>query len=626
MVITRILVVEDEAAHAEAICRSLGIREGAECRVLRTLHDYLEQGIAWGPEIVLMDLHLPDGQATEVLQDSMDSRAFPIVIMTSYGNEQVAVETLRAGAFDYMVKSPETFRALPQMLERVLNQWQIRAKAQQSLRELEESEEKYRTLFDHAGDAILIHDLDLRMLAVNPMACDRLGYTQAELLSMSIRQLDSVEDLPLVSERVSRLMDQGFFAFETRHLCKDGSFVPMEVHSRRISWGGHPAIMSICRDLTERKRAEEEQLQLRERMNQMQKLEALGILVAGVAHNLNNVLAAIMATASTRERLAKDPKDQEAFRIIDTSCARGRDVVKSLMHFAKPTLTNQASFDLNGILSEVRMLLESTTRNHIQIVELSAREPAWVFGDAGSISNALMNLCLNALDAMPHGGRLTLRILLTEDGWIELLVEDCGEGMSPEVLSRAMEPFYTTKPVGKGTGLGLSMAHGIVKAHGGSMEIVSQKGQGTTVRWRLPRVEPPAMESPLKPDLQIRPLSILLVDDDEDVRYLMARMLKAAGHRVAVAPGGAQALEQLQAGPLPDLVILDQNMPGMDGAQTLERIRALPLPLDLPVLISSGQPDIQSWPCFRQANVAVISKPFTMDEVSAKLSTLPTKR
>jgi PAS domain S-box-containing protein len=367
---------------------------------------------------------------------------------------------------------------------------------------------------------------------------------------------------------------------------------------------------------------EEQRRKMEERLLQTQKLESLGVLVAGVAHNFNNLLAIIMGTASMQEQVVTDPAELAALQVIGTACQRGRALVQSLSHFGRPSLAHQAPFELQALLDEVRVLLASTAQKECAIAASEAGDPLWILGDASSVSTVLMNLCLNGLDAMPKGGTLTLGARALDRDWAEVRLEDTGEGMTPEVLARAAEPFFTTKPVGKGTGLGLSMSHGVVKAHGGTLELSSAPGQGTQVTLRLPRIPAPTgTEPPPAPGTSTRLSKVLLVDDDEDVRILMTRMLRKAGVAQAQAvAGGQEALEALGAGPLPDLVVLDQNMPGLDGVQTLALIRGL-YP-DLPVLISSGQPGIQEWPCFKQPNVAVISKPFTLEEVLAKLGEL----
>jgi CheY-like chemotaxis protein len=325
-----------------------------------------------------------------------------------------------------------------------------------------------------------------------------------------------------------------------------------------------------------------------------------------------------MGTASLHHQMATDPLAMNDFRIIDNACRHGRNVIKSLLQFAEPSLSSQAPLELRLVLKDARSLLENTTRNRVHIVALLSEEPLWIHGDASAVSHAVMNLCLNALDALPSGGTLTLRAGPAEPDGAEVSVQDNGAGMVPEVLAHALEPFFTTKEVGKGTGLGLSTAYGVVKAHGGTIELASEPGQGTTVRLWFPRIAAPAPGAAV-PAPALGTMSVLLVDDDEDVRFLMARMLKKAGMgQVKTVPGGEEALACLRAGERPDLVILDQNMPGMNGVQTMERIRSLDP--ELPILISSGQPDIEAWADFRQPRVSVISKPFTLEEIQARLA------
>jgi len=381
-----------------------------------------------------------------------------------------------------------------------------------------------------------------------------------------------------------------------------------------------PASSSLAPDGGVRPQTEAERERLRSQVQEAHKLESLGVLSAGVAHNINNVLAIIMGTASLREQATPEPSDRLAYQEIGRACARGRDVVKSMLHFATPILASHAPLELHTLIHEVRVLLENTTRNAIVIAAALVDEPLWIQGDAGSINHAILNLGLNALGAMPQGGTLSFRTAVLDDGRVEVVVQDTGHGMSPEVIAHALEPFYTTQEVGKGTGLGLSMTYGVVKAHGGSLEIVSRVGHGTAVHLSFPRIPAPAPSVAVpRPAPALGGMKVFLVDDDEDVRFLMTRMLTKAGVReVQVFAGGREVLARLPKEPLPDLVILDQNMPGLNGTQTLVRIRER-YPA-LPILISSGQPDIEAWADFHQPRVSVISKPFTMEEIQAKLA------
>ena len=372
-------------------------------------------------------------------------------------------------------------------------------------------------------------------------------------------------------------------------------------------------------DITALRLAEEEKAKLLTQLLQAQNLESLGTLVAGVAHNLNNVLAIAMGAVSMRQDLVTDPADREAYQTIGKVCGRGREVVKSLIRFAQPTIVTQSPIELNSLIQEVCALLESTTRKRIQILELLTEEPLWINGNSGDLNHILVNLGINSLDAMPDGGTLTFLTAILEGNWLEVTVEDSGSGMTPEVLAHALDPFFTTKDASTGAGLGLSMTYGVIKAHGGTIEIVSQPSQGTAVKLRFPSIPTPVQGGTAHepaPSLKLR--QVLLVDDEEDVRFLMTRMLKKAGvGEVETAASGEEALEKLLPGGLPDVLILDQNMPGMTGVQLMARVRdRYP---DLPILLSSGQPDIESWEILKQPKVSVISKPFTLKEIQAKL-------
>jgi len=484
------------------------------------------------------------------------------------------------------------------------------------------SEEKFSKTFNSAPILVSLTNLmDGRLIEVNDQYCEALGYTRGELignttLSLGIITPEGRSKLIDVLENATAPTNKVEFSIQT----KTGQTVPILFSGRVIEIGGQKILISMVLDITELKQADGERQLLENQLHQAQKMESLGILVSGVAHNINNVLGIIMGTASLREQRVNEPADQEAYQNIGKVCLRGREVVRSLIHFAQSTQGNQTPFDLNSLIDEVYALLESTTRNQIKIVEAFAEESLWIKGNAGEISHIFVNLGINSLDAMPDGGILTFRTSAQEGNWVEVSVEDNGTGMTPEVLSHVMEPFYTTKEVGKGTGLGLSMTYGIVKAHGGTIDISSRPGQGTAVKLRFPRIPAPTqaetIHAPVPP---IGSLKVFLVDDDEDVRFLMTRMLKQAGVRqVKSFPGGEEVIGRLLSGELPDLIILDQNMPRMNGTQTMTKIRDL-VP-KMPILISSGQPDIESWEILKQPRVGIISKPFTMEEIQAKLT------
>ncbi|HJW34845.1 MAG TPA: ATP-binding protein [Holophagaceae bacterium] len=487
--------------------------------------------------------------------------------------------------------------------------------------ELETSWARYFDLYDLAPVGYFTLSEQGLLMDINLTASDLLGRIRSNLVGQPLTRFIHPEDQDLFYRLRKRLSETGLLQVGELRLTRADAkpfWVRMEIATMKEP-EGEPRIRGVFSDISEHKTDESERKLLIERITQFQKLESLGVLAAGISHNLNNVLAAILGQATLGELRAKDEQDRGAFQVIMRACERGRDVVASLLHFARSKPSQLAPVELNAEVVEICELLEQGTCGHVVIVRRLAEEQLWLEADSGSINQAIMNLCINALDAMPQGGPLTLRTSGAEAGWILLEVEDTGEGMTPEVLARVMEPFFTTKPVGKGTGLGLSMSYGVVKAHGGALSISSQPGQGTVVRVRLPRIAAlPQPESVPSVSEALGKKKILLVDDEALIRESYVPLLELSGFEAVAVEGGAQALARLTAGEIPDLIILDMKMPGMDGLQTLARIREI-LPR-IPVLFASGQLELADGEVLRQPHVAFLQKPYTVKELQLKLA------
>jgi PAS domain S-box-containing protein len=391
----------------------------------------------------------------------------------------------------------------------------------------------------------------------------------------------------------------------------------------RDASGAIGGLLGYARDITWMKRQEAQQRDLEARLHQTQKLESLGNLAGGVAHDINNVLGAILGLASIeQERAQPGSSSRRSMDTIVQACVRGREVVQGLLCFARRDLGAIEQVDLNGLVKEIVGLLGHTTLQRVRfITDLDPALP-WIQGDPGSLNHALMNICVNAVDAMPGGGTLTLRTRAGKDGRVEVSVEDTGEGMDPEVAQRATEPFFTTKPSGKGTGLGLSMAYGTVQAHKGTLTIESSPGRGTVVRLAFPEGSgaPRSVAAPVEAPT-VEGLRILLVDDDELLRESVSDILTWQGHRAECAGGGQEALDALASGADFDLVILDLNMPGMSGAETLPRI--LEMRPGQRILVSSGYSEgISASLLEGRPMVHTLDKPFTSKELARKIADL----
>ncbi|BDU73745.1 hybrid sensor histidine kinase/response regulator [Mesoterricola silvestris] len=454
-------------------------------------------------------------------------------------------------------------------------------------------EERFTRVFQLSHEPIAIsRRSDNRFLDVNEAWCRVYGWTRAEVLGRTSSELGlwkAEEDRDGLRAELESTGGIAPRATELRR--KDGGEVSVLLSAKVLDLSGEGCLLTLSQDLTATRAAEAERRRLEGELQHAQKLESLGSLAGGVAHDMNNILAAIIALGSTLQaQYAGDAALARALETILSAGERGRKLVRGLTDFARKGLEDPRPVDLNEVVRRQIELLHGTTLARVEIAtHLDPGLPA-VLGEPSSIANALMNLCVNALDAMPQGGALDLRTGVDGEGWVEMAVSDTGQGMAPDVVERAMEPFFTTKAVGKGTGLGLAGVYGTMKAHGGSMEIRSQVGQGTRVTLRFPATAGPGPAGPGTEEAGAEdpgpPLRILLVDDDPIILETLPTVLAFLGHGVTTASRGQEALDRIAAGLDVDLVVLDHNMPGMSGAETLVRIKELRR--TLPVILSTG--------------------------------------
>jgi CheY-like chemotaxis protein/anti-sigma regulatory factor (Ser/Thr protein kinase) len=357
-------------------------------------------------------------------------------------------------------------------------------------------------------------------------------------------------------------------------------------------------------------------------------MESLGSLAGGVAHDMNNVLGAILSLASAHLAIQEEGSQvHQAFETICEAATRGGKMVRSLLTFARRNPAEVREVDLNTLLQQNVGLLEHTTLAKVRLETHLDPTLHPIRGDASALTNAFMNLCVNAVDAMPGNGILAIRTRNVPGHRVEVEIEDTGHGMTPEVLAKAMDPFFTTKETGKGTGLGLSLVYSTVQSHKGTMEIHSAPGAGTRIVIAFPACEttPGADPAPAREDLPPPPgraLRVLVVDDDELIRKSSRTLMEVLGHDVVTAAGGEEALDALRKGLVPDLVILDMNMPGLGGAGTLPRLRAL-LP-EVPVILATGRANQEALSLVeRHPGVSLLAKPFSLADLGAMLRNLP---
>jgi PAS domain S-box-containing protein len=487
--------------------------------------------------------------------------------------------------------------------------------AEQALRK---SEERFRTLFENAAEAVVINDEQGHFLDANEQACAKLGYTKEELLGMTASQIDTPRFAEGLPDRTARLLRDGIISFESEHVARDGTIFPSETTASIIELDGKRAILAMVRDLTEKRRAEAERAGLEEQLRQAQKVEEIGRLAGGIAHDFNNLLTAIRGNASLA--LASLPEGEgprEDLEQIEEAADRAAALTRQLLAFARRTILQPEVVDLGAIVRHVEPMLHRLIGEDVALVT-NTTETGSVLADPGQLEQVIVNLSVNARDAMPEGGTITIRTACPSEGAdgpgvVTLSVSDTGVGMNDETMSHLFEPFFTTKSVGKGTGLGLPTIYGIVRQSGGTVAVSSRPGEGSTFTIRLPRVEAAnaVIPSPQGASTQTKTRSgtILVVEDDSGVRRFVCRVLEAAGYTVLEAGGGEEALEVARSAQI-HLLLTDVVMPGMRGKEVATRITA-GHPLSK-VLYISGHTDISIVNAgVLEAGIAFLAKPFT---------------
>ncbi len=342
-------------------------------------------------------------------------------------------------------------------------------------------------LLGMANDSICLHDLDGKIIYVNEASYQSRGYTRDELTKLNFWTLISPEYTKLIEPRIKELMKKGKVAFESADIRKDKSIMPVEVHARTIDLGGKKLILSVRRDISERKQTEEELASAQAQAIQTDKLAALGRLAANVAHEINNPMTAIlMASSFALEEIGEASPYKSELETINGEALRVRDIVKNLLDFARPSQGEIEEVDISSVVQNAMVLLgRQIEHQHIELKVDCTSQVLKVLVDKNQITQVCHNLLTNALDAMPQGGCLTISTR-REKGYAVVRFTDTGAGIPPENLSRIFEPFFTTKRAAKGTGLGLSICHNIIDKYGGKIEVKSKVGKGSTFAVRLP--------------------------------------------------------------------------------------------------------------------------------------------
>jgi PAS domain S-box-containing protein len=599
-------------------------------------------------DLVLLDQRLPDMTGLELLRTlAREGIAVPVLMVTAWGDEHLATRVLHAGALDYVAKDP-ALAFLAELPKRVV----------ESVRRhrLEQSNRLLIQALESARDGVMITDLQGTIINVNHALEDLTGYSRQELIGQTPRLLKSgIHPPEFYRQMWQAVLSRSSWQGEVTNRRKDGALqqTSMTISPIVDNQGRLTHFVGIQRDVSEHKRQEQQLIQA-------QKMASIGTLAGGIAHEFNNLLAGINGYAALGLREAGLTPNLREFlqNVVDLS-ERAAGLTRQLLAFArKPALVRQRT-SLPDLLRSTAELVTRTLHVEVSLEIPPPGDPLLVEADANQLQQALVNLALNARDSMISRadtggapavpGRITFRLrpmsLATERAafpqrvppgdYLLVEVRDQGSGMSPEVLSQALDPFYTTKEVGQGTGLGLPMVFGIVQGHQGFLTIDTEPGKGTCVRLYLVRmadrpgstIQRGAVSSRIVNDTgvligdpevlepeQTPGKTILVIDDEEAVLDVVRRFLEIAGHRVDCASTGHEAVDWFASGRRFDLVVLDLMMPREDTALTFQRIRQRSP--GVPVLLCTGLADAEPAPrLLAQPATSLIRKPFRMNEL-----------
>jgi PAS domain S-box-containing protein len=613
----KILVVEDDDAHAELIRRGFSdLSHRYELTVAGTMQEARDHLRSRAYDIVLTDYLLPDGRGGDLV--ALSANIAPVVMMTSHGSEQVAVEAMKSGALDYVVKMPEVFEAMPRIVERALREWDHileHKRAEEALRlqsfrlehevaerklaqeTLRLSEEKFHKAFDSAPLIMVITDVDEgAYLDVNRKFVELSGHTREEVLGRTSTSLGwiSRQDRGTIVEKLRQ--DGHVAGYPVTLHAKDGRALQGEYYCELISVDGSDRILSIALDVTER-------VKLEEQLRHSQKLEAVGVLAGGVAHDFNNILTVIGGYCELlKSDLPEEDPARDKVMQISAAADRAANLTRSLLAFSRKGEVKAAPANLNEIVKGVEKFLQRIIGEDIILATSLAETALWAVVDRGQIEQVLMNLAANARDAMPKGGRLfvqTDRLTIDADfthvhgfgtpgPYALLTISDTGQGMDEATRKKIFDPFFTTKEAGKGTGLGLAIVYGIIAQHKGFVNVYSEPGVGSTFRIYLPVVDAAQADMALpaaEPALQGSE-TILVAEDDLHVLDLVSSILQQYGYSIIHATNGLEAIQKFKENPQVKLVLMDIIMPVMNGKEAAEGIRLLRP--DARILFTSG--------------------------------------
>ncbi len=624
-----ILVVEDDKGLVHLIQKRLE-REGYRVITSFSGEEAITTVLKEREVLLLLDYRLGDMTGKLVMDRLLQMGLnVPFITMTGHGDERTAVEMMKLGAKDYLVKDEAFIDILPQVLDNVLHRLLMEKRLSLAKQALEESEKRFRMIFNSGSDAIFLNDEKKgkpgHFIEVNNITCKRLGYTREELLQMT---LEDIEDPGWKKEHpvlTGHLFEKKSLLYEMIHVTKGGKRIPVEINSHLINFGGKPAFLSVSRDITERKLLEDQ-------LRQAQKLEAIGKLAGGVAHDFNNLLTTINGYAEfVLLKMEEDNPFKEWVKKIKRAGEKAAALTQQLLAFGRKQMLQPELVDPNHLIRSIEKMLKRLVGDEIRWVSELEPNIMRIKADPALVEQIILNLCVNASDAMKESGTLVIK---TENKVIDeyystllpgsrpgkfvcLSISDSGEGMDGETLKYIFEPFFTTKEVG--TGLGLAVVYGIIKQHNGWINVYSEPGKGTVFRVYFPafavRDGEEVEEKVLLDELSGNGEKILFVGDEAGVRNMTVKFLRDYGYEVIEAMNVREAVDifEKQGGEF-HLCFSDTVLPDRTGVELAQEL--LSAKPELRVLLSSGESDRQlQWLEANGKELSLLHKPYSLADL-----------